>query len=51
MNLFDVLKKLEGAGYRASEKKSEFFTNKQNGWDTKSMKTVLNRIKNSERNH
>ena len=26
--LFDVLKKLENAGYRASEKKSEFFQNK-----------------------
>ena len=26
--LFDVLKKLEDAGYRASEKKSEFFQNK-----------------------
>ena len=26
--LFDVLKKLEDAGYRASEKKSEFFLNK-----------------------
>ena len=26
--LFDVLKKLEDAGYRASERKSEFFKNK-----------------------
>ena len=26
--MFDVLKKLENAGYRASEKKSEFFQNK-----------------------
>ena len=26
--LFDVLKKLENVGYRASEKKSEFFQNK-----------------------
>ena len=26
--LFDVLRKLENAGYRASEKKSEFFQNK-----------------------
>ena len=34
--IFDVLKKLEDAEYRESEKESEFFLKKkQNGWEMK----------------
>ena len=43
--LFEILNKLEKAGYRASKKKSEFFMNRTNGWDTKLMKTELNGTK------
>ena len=43
--LFDVLTKLEKAGYRASKKKSEFFMNRMRWRDTKLTKTELNRTK------
>ena len=43
--LFGVLKKLEDAGYQASEKKSEFFLNKTKCSDTELTKRESNRTK------
>ena len=38
-NMLDVLRKLEKAGYRASEIKSKFFQNKIKCWDTRQTRT------------
>ena len=43
--LLTMLEKLQEAAYRASEKKSEFSSQKQLGWDTKQPNTEQNRTK------
>ena len=48
--LFDVLNKLEKAGYQ-SKRKSEFFINQTKWLDTKSTKTDLNRTKKKWRQY
>ena len=45
MKLFDVLKKLENARYRASEKNLNSYQIKRDGSDTKSMRRESNRTK------